>query len=135
MISHLRSNRFELVSTEMSFTDDFGISFNCGFCRTLVYECLSGKGSKGGKKNEKGAKGNDESGTRRDGSENDKDNKEVRPDLVETFKSQFIGPRFSIGADYFESKAYQPSLFERHVKRLMKSWSGKFNPRKEAGLK
>ena len=53
MISHLRSNRFELVSAEMSFTDDFGLSFNCGFCRTLVYKCLSRKGSKGGKKNEK----------------------------------------------------------------------------------
>ena len=104
MISHLRSNRFKLVSTEMSFTDDFGLSFNCGYCGTLVYKCLSGKGSKGGKKNEKGAKGNDESGTRCNGSENDKDdkdNKEVRPDLVETFKSHFIGPRFSIGADYF----------------------------------
>ena len=71
-----------------------------------MYKCLSGKGSKGGKKNRKGAKGNDESGTRRDGSENNKDNKEVHPDLVETFKSHFIGPRFSIGADYLESKVY-----------------------------
>ena len=137
MIFGLHSNRFELVSTEMSLTDDFGLSFNCGFCRTLVYECLSGKGTKGGKKKEKGAseKGNDKSGTHRDGSENDKDNKEVRPNLVETFKSHFIGPRFSIGADYFESTAYRPLLFERDVKRLMKSWSGKFNPCKEASLK
>ena len=134
MISQLR---FELVRTEMSFIDDFGLSFNCGFCRTLVYECLSRKGTKGDKKSEKSPseEGSDESGTRGDGSKNDKDNKEVRPDLVETFKSHFIGPRFSIGADYFESKAYRPSLFERHVKRLMKSWYSKFNPRKEAGLK
>ena len=62
-------NCFKLVSTEMSFNDDFGLSFNCGFGHTLVYKCLSRKGTKGGKKNEKGAseKGNDKSGTCHDG--------------------------------------------------------------------
>ena len=50
--------------------------------------------------------GSDESGTRGDGSKNDIDNEEVRPDLFETFQSHFRVPRFSIGADYFESKAY-----------------------------
>ena len=121
----------------MSFTDDFGLSFNCGFCRTLVYECLSKKGSEEDKKNEKGPseKRSEESGILGDGSKNDKDKKEVRPDLVETFKSHFVGPRFCIGADYFESSNKRPSLFERQAKRLMKSWRRQFNPRSEAGLK
>ena len=51
------------------------------------------------------------------------------------FKTQFMGPRFSVGADYFESSNKRPSLFERHAKRLMKSWGRQFNPRSEDGLK
>ena len=51
------------------------------------------------------------------------------------FKTQFMGPRFSVGADYFESSNKRSSLFERHAKRLMKSWGRQFNPCSEAGLK
>ena len=92
----------------MSFTDNFGLIFYCGFSRTLVYECFSMKASKGDKKkekrpSEKGTSGtcSAESETHCDGSQNETDEKQVRPNLVEMFKTQFMGPRFSVGADYF----------------------------------
>ena len=119
----------------MSFTDNFGLIFNCGFCRTLVYECFSMKTTKGDKKNENRPSKKESSDESGDGIQNETDKKQVRPNLVETFKSQFIGPRYSVGADYFESSDKRPSLFERHAKRLMKSWGRQFNPRSEAGLK
>ena len=71
----------------MSFTDNYGLIFNCGFSRTLVYECFSMKATKGDKKNEKrpSEKGtcSDESETRCDGSQNETDEKQVCPSLVE----------------------------------------------------
>ena len=125
----------------MSFTsDNFGLIFNCGFSHTLVYECFSMKATKRDKKSkkrpsEKGTCSDESDETRGDGIQNEMDEKQVRPNLVEIFKIQFMGPRFSVEADYFESSNKRPSLFECHAKRLMKSWGRQFNPHSEADLK
>ena len=98
----------------MSFTDNFGLIFNCGFSRTLVYECFSMKATKGDKKNkkrpsEKGTCSDGSDGTHGNGIQNETDEKQVCPNLVEIFKTQFMGPEFSVGADHFESSNKRPS--------------------------
>ena len=113
----------------MPLVNQFGLTFNCGFCRTFVHECLytGKKSSKNDKKEvEKGRQEpsrNQSSGDQerhKEPSESERSNEQVRP-KIQDFESVFVGPRFCVKEGYFDkkSKSY-PSLFNEHSKRLMK---------------
>ena len=78
----------------MPFSEKVGFIFNCGFCRTLVYEhCAKiDKNDSAGKK-----KSEEASGKKKEGDSSGK------PSLnfSETFKLHFQGPRFAVGDGYF----------------------------------
>ena len=79
----------------MPFSEKVGFVFNCGFCRTLVFEHCAKikKNNTAGKKKSKEA-----SGKKNEGDSSGK------PSLnfTETFKLYFQGPRFTVGDSYFD---------------------------------
>ena len=79
----------------MPFSEKAGFVFNCGFCRTLVFEHCAQieKNDTAGKKKSKEA-----SGKKNEGDSSGK------PSLnfTETFKFYFQGPRFTVGTGYFD---------------------------------
>ena len=96
----------------MPFSDDFGLIFNCGFCRTFVLECSANQ-SDCGKKRTTGRKKKSEN--------------LVRSDLSVLFQSQFNGPRFTVGCNYFCKHGKQRLfLFNRHCQRLYTAWKNPF---------
>ena len=99
----------------MPFSEKVGFVFNCGFCRTLVFEhCAKIK-----KNNIVGKKKSEEaSGKRNEGDSFGK------PSLnfTETFKLYFQGPRFTVGDSYFDCSKGRTSQFERHVGIVVKSF-------------
>ena len=80
----------------MAFLDNFGLIFNCGFCRTLVLEC-SVRQSDGEMKRTAGRKKKSEN--------------MVRSNLSVLFQSQFNGPRFTVGSNYFGNTVNSVHLF------------------------
>ena len=117
-----------VVLLAMPFTDKVGNIFNCGFCRTLVYEHCT-----------KITEGHNSAGKVEDASATKKavTKKSSKPVLsfTEMFKQRFSGPRFVVGNNYFEPGNLRGSLFERHVGVVIKSFWQKFFPTTEAGLR
>ena len=96
----------------MPFSDDFSLIFNCGFCHTFVLE-RSAHQSDYGKK---------QTAEKKKESEN-----VVHSVLSVLFQSQFNGPRFTVGCNYFCKHGQQRlSLFDRHCQRLYMAWRKPF---------
>ena len=96
----------------MPFSDDFGLIFNCGFCRTFVLECSANQ-SDCGKKRTTGRKKKSEN--------------VVRSGLSVLFQSWFNGPRFTVRCNYFcKHGKQQLSLFDRHCQQLYTAWKNPF---------
>ena len=109
----------------MPFTEKVGSIFNCGFCRTLVYEhCI------------RITKGRDSSGNEKEATKTSESKETSKPlCFTETFKLRFQGHRFSAGSKYFDSNQGLVSRFERHVGDVIKAFRQKFLPRAEPGLR
>ena len=124
----------------MPLVNQFGLTFNCGFCRTFIYECLytSKKSSKTDDKEEL-REGRQESsceqpnsdGGRPNPEESNKSghsNEQVRP-KIQDFELVFVGPRFCVKGGYFDKSSKGClSLFDAHCKRVMKAWVSIPNP-------
>ena len=94
----------------MPFVKSSGRSFNCGFCRTLVYECLPKRSA--GTSEEKESKSKTE---------------KVESNIIERFQSLFVGPQFVIGPNYFVKKSLKSiSLFKSHCKMIEKAFAKGF---------
>ena len=130
----------------MPFSEKVGFIFNCGFCRTLVYEHLTkidkNDDSAGKKKSEEasGKKNHDSAGKKKSEEVSSKKNEgdsSGKPSLnfSETFKLHFQGPRFAVGDGYFVRSKGRTSQFERHVETVIKSFKQNFVPRTENGLR
>ena len=96
----------------MPFSEKVGFIFNCGFCRTLVYEhCAKfdkNDDSAGKKKSEEasGKTNGDSAGKKKSEEASDKKNdsdSSGKPSLnfSETLKLHHQGPRFAVGNGYF----------------------------------
>lgn len=113
----------------MPFTDNIGLPFNCGYCRTFVYECLPGKKVKTVKKAEKGSEDPKESSSTKSSEDQVvtaiSDGKQCTSDNVaclsedEHFRALFVGPHFVAASAYFDKVGTATvSLFERHVSKV-----------------
>ena len=123
----------------MPFTAEFGLVFNCGFCRTAVYECLCRKSEKkSGKKKPEGRcsdqstqptnQSPDSTQTVEGAGETQEDKVCAQPDVKEHFKVLFSGPQFTVGNTYFEQvSSTAHTLFERHCQKVMNAFSMKFH--------
>ena len=106
----------------MPFSEKVGIVFNCGFCRTLVYEhCAKiDKNSDSAGKN----KSEEASGKKNEGDSSGK----PFLNFTETFKLHFQGPRFAVGDRYLVRSKGRNSQFIRHVETVFKSFKQNFVP-------
>ena len=82
----------------MPFVNNSGRSFNCGFCRTLVYECMPKRRAKTSEETISEEKGK-------------KKAKKVEYNTRECFQNLFVGPQFVIGPNYFEKKVLNPLAY------------------------
>ena len=127
-----------LTLAGMPFTAEIGLVFNCGYCRTAIYECVVKKSPKASEKKKKESGCNDPaSETQGHSSEGTQAVENVgetqvskvcaQPDVAEYFKSLFSGPKFAVGDSYFERVSTSAqTLFERHCKKVMNAFSFKF---------
>ena len=122
-----------LLSTQtlMPFQDEIGLIFNCGFCRTAIYECLSKKSAKTPKeKDTEGSSTTPESETTEtsqseeaSGETAERSQVCAQPDVAESFRARFSGPQFVVGDAYFVGvNTSTQSLFRRHAERVMKAF-------------
>ena len=118
-----------LSFTEMPFNATIGSTFNCGFCRTLVYECLAVKkkieDSKSKNSQSKPPESHDSGSI--DSSNTPVDSKKSQNDkvcVVQRFKTLFCGSQFEMGDKYFDKgEASRESNFERHCIKVQKAFS------------
>ena len=122
---------FAFLLVEMSFKSDFALVFNCGFCRTFVYENIarripkkSKEGSNDPKPKEGDACPKEDQGAC--GGKTGESHK-VCLSVSERFRSLFAGPQFVLGNSYFECKCgSNQSQFDRHFDKIKKAFSHGF---------
>ena len=117
----------------MPLVNQFGLTFNCGFCRTFVYECLYTSKKSLKTDNKEKLRGHQESSCEQPSSNGVHPNAEepnesghckiqVRP-KIQDFELVFVGPGFCVKEGYFDKSSKGcPSLFDAHCKRVMKAW-------------
>ena len=112
----------------MPFLEKVGFVFNCGFCRTLVFEYCAKieKNNTAGKKTSEEALGKKNEGD---------SSGEPSLNFTKTSKLYFQGPRFTVGDSYFDRSKGRTLQFERHVGIVIKSFNQNFVPRTENGLR
>ena len=118
-----------LSFTEMPFNATIGSTVNCGFCRTLVYECLAVKKERKDSKSKNsqsklpeshGSGSMDSSNTPVDG----KKSQNYKVCVVQCFKALFSGSQFEMGDKYFDKgESSRESNFERHCIKVQKPFS------------
>lgn len=108
----------------MPFLNTTGLTLNCGFCRTFVYESLPKKAAKTAKKKGDNSSDTDASYASQSkvphGADATADGKNSTSDKVclnmaESFRALFDRPQFVVGNAYFEKEGRAPkSQFENH---------------------
>ena len=131
----------------MPFKSNIGLTFNCGFCRTFVYETVP-------KRALKAVKNEGESSTVPEASHASQakvthsadavaDGKnttsaKVCLNMAESFRALFDGPKFVVGDGYFEKGSKAPrSQFEKHCNMVRAAFMHGFRclDKKEAYIK
>ena len=114
----------------MPFNSTIGSTFNCGFCRTAVYEYLAGKREDIQKSKDSQSKesASVDSQLHCNTSVNEVvGEKSINSKVCvsEHFRTLFCGPQFEVGGGYFDKgKSSRESKFERHCDKVQKAFSG-----------
>ena len=96
----------------MLLDSTIGSIFNCGFCRTVVYEYLA-------EKREDMQMSKDSQSKPSESKESASVNGKVC--VSDHFRTLFCGPQFEVGDGYFDQgKSSRESKFERHVTKCRK---------------
>ena len=107
----------------MPFRDEFGLTFNCSFCHTAIYEWLPKKTRKSSKKPTEGRHSDQSTEASQSGEvacETPGNTKVCAPpDVAEHFKALLSGPQFTVGDSYFARvSSSTQSLFNLHAKKV-----------------
>ena len=120
----------------MPFNSGIELIFNCGFCRTAIFECRVKKPrAKASNEKETGESStapesqNAETPQSEEVSGETTESSKVcaEPDVAEYFRACFSGPQFTVGENYFvDVSTSAQSLFARHAERVRKAFSNGF---------